>query len=270
MWRLAQIVFALIVTLPVVTAAQTPKDEFQIGLNAYLYGDFPEVIRRLRPLIEPTVRLTNPADLVKCYEQLALAYYFLNQREDAKDIFGRLLRFRPDQKLNPILVPADVIVFYGKVRDELAEELQRQRELLAKERRENEERRRLKNLREVHIERRRNSRFVAAMPFGLGQFQNNDTALGVLFLGTELAAAGLSLGLYASVENLRKEGRFAREDISRVRSLQTAQVISGGIALGMMVGGIVHALWTYQDQVTTSRKIVEPPSQARGLLSWEF
>ena len=87
------------------------------------------------------------------------------------------------------------------------------------------------------------------MPFGAGQFQNREPGLGYFFLGSELVAVGLSVGFFWGVESLRElDGRFSRQSYPLAQSLQRAQIISGGIALGLMVSGVIQALWRYQDR----------------------
>jgi hypothetical protein len=92
-----------------------------------------------------------------------------------------------------------------------------------------------------------NQRLIAALPFGAGQFQNRDESLGYFFLASELIAVGLSTGFFWGVESLRlPNGRYAKEDYLTARQLQRAQIVSGGIAVGLMVSGVIHAFVTFK------------------------
>ncbi len=104
-----------------------------------------------------------------------------------------------------LVFPATVIDRFFQVRDSLVDEIKKaQAEELAKKRAAAEEaarralaeRRRVERLeelasREVVVEK--NDRWIAALPFGVGQFQNRDPLLGYLFLGAEVALAGTAL-----------------------------------------------------------------------------
>lgn len=251
-----------------------PIEDFNQGKNAYLYGDFNAVVSTLTPLIDPNIQLTDPEDLARAYELLGLSHFYLDQRDDARRIFKRLVLFRPETRLNPVLVPPPAVAFYEAVRASLADDIARERAALERRRREEAERLRRANQVIIEIETRRPSRLAAVLPFGAGQFQNDDPVLGGLFLGTELITAGLSVTFFLMAEDLRlTTGRFAREDLDRARSLQTAQLITGGAAATLMVLGAVQALWAFRERVEvgrTTRRPSAPDPGPRGLSPLSF
>ena len=243
---------------------------FSEGVNAYLYGDYPNTIAQLQPLIEPDV-LLEPDDAAKAYEYLGLSFYFLEDKEHAKEYFSRLIRLRPDWELDPVLVPPTAITFYNDIHRKMEAELSRQREALELLKRREAERRMRANTREIIIEDRKNSLFVACMPFGLGQFQNDQPILGTLFLSSEIIAIGLSMGFFMSVESMRlSNGFYEHEKYERAQQLQTAQLISGGVAVGLMIGGVIQALYAYRETKVFQRKVTEPKYDSPSLLLWEF
>lgn len=262
--------------LPAVVQAQpvnglpgaTPEEQLSEGENFFLYGDFHQAIERLRPLVQPVPRLPDPTDLARAYEVLGLAYFFLDKLEEARWAFEELIRRQPDRQLDPVVVPPPGITFFNRIRRELEPELARQREAL-RQQREAEERARIE-ANKIIVEKRRNSLFVAAMPFGIGQFQNDDLALGATFLATELLAIGLSAGFFFAVEDLRQaNGRFRARDVEQAQSLQQAQLISGGVALGLMAVGIVHALITFEEDIEL-REHTAGGGNGSGFLRWTF
>jgi len=247
---------------------------FNDAKNAYLYGDYPRVVSTLTPLLEPDVLLADPDQVAKGYELLALAHAYQEHEPEARAYFEQLIRFRPDSKLNPALVPPQTIRLFETVRETLKEELAREREAILKLQREEEERRRLEGAQQIVVEKRRNSRLVAMVPFGVGQFQNDQPVAGALFLGSEVLAISLSIGFFAAVEDLRLDnGLFAREDLSRAESMQSAHLVSGGIALAVMAIGVVHALATFEEELDVKRTTVNPSGSVGlgpGGLVWEF
>lgn len=255
-----------------------PAEDFEQGRNAYLYGDFKQVVDKLSPLVDPDIKLADPEDLARAYELLGLSYFYLDRKDDARRIFERLVRFRPDMRLNPVLVPPPAVAFHEEVRAALADDIARERAALRRRQQEEEERRRKANQVLVEIETRRNSRLVAVLPFGVGQFQNDEPVLGGLLLGSELVSIGLSVTFFLMVEDLRNASgpyvnRFPREDLDRAESLQTAQLVSGGVAVGLMVFGAAHALWRYRDRVEegrTTRRPSTPDLGPSGLSPFSF
>lgn len=255
------------------TAHATPEDELRDAENSYLYGDYPRVIAKLTPIVEPDILLADPEDLVRAYELLGLASFFLDRTDAARTWFERLIRFRPDARLNPVLVPPPAVAFFDDIRAALADEIAAMREALRRQQAEEEERRRRALLTQVRVETRVNSRLVASLPFGAGQFQNGDTALGYTLLATQAATSITSLACFLAIEDLRlPTNRFDRADIDRVETLRDVQVWTGAIALVLMAGGIVHAWATFVDEAPLREIALPPPAApAEGsLFHWRF
>lgn len=235
-------------TLPLIDEA------YERGKSAYLYGSYQLTIDCLAPLLNPDLLLSNPDELAIAYEYVGLAYFYLEQTEQAKQYFKSLIFFRPDHELDPVRVPPDAVTVYAQLRDSLSEDL-KARQIALKEQRAKEDAL-LKALtkRELIIEQRVNSRLISLLPFGIGQFQNEDDGVGYFFLGSELIAATLSVGLFWKIESMRQSnGRFARQELSYARELQSAQLMSGGITVGLILGGIIHALIFYEPQLPLRR-----------------
>ena len=150
------------------TVLSAPKDELRDAENSYLYGDYPRVVEKLTPLVEPDILLPDPDQQARAYELLGLAHFFLDEPPKAKKFFERLIRFRPDRTLDPVLVPPPVVSFFDGIKASLAEEIAATREALRKQKLAEAER--LRRAKEKQISRIRvNSQVVAALPFGAGQ-----------------------------------------------------------------------------------------------------
>jgi tetratricopeptide (TPR) repeat protein len=253
------------VTIPGSADADALMAEFDRGRNAYIYGDYPTVLSALTPLLEPEPLIEDGATRVEAFELLGLAHYYLGQREKARRVFESLVRYRPEHRLNPVLVPPEAVSFYAEeVRRPLMVLIEEERVSVRRQQQEEEERRRKANIVYQETDFVSNSRMVALLPFGIGQFQNDDPIWGGVFLGTEVAAIGLSVGFWAMVNNLSNEaGTYSALDAARARDLRTGQYISGGIAVGLMAVGIAHALFTFEPkQVKVQRqRIGAPPGE---------
>jgi tetratricopeptide (TPR) repeat protein len=225
------------------------NEAYERGKSAYLYGSYALAIDCLAPLLSPDLLLSSPDELALAYEYVGLAYFYLDQRAQAEPFFKSLIFFRPEHELDPVRVPPDAVTFYTQLHDALAHELQARSEALEAQRAREDAALEALTRRELIIEQRVNSRLVALLPFGVGQFQNDDVSAGYLFLTTELITTLASVGLFWRIEQMRQEnGRFSRADVSFARELQSAQLITGGVALGLALSGVIHALINYQPQ----------------------
>lgn len=262
--RVALTIALLAGLLAPTAAAADPLADFDKGKNAYLYGDFTKVIELLDPLVgdEKNEKLDDPRKLADALEWLGLSRYYLGEEAKAKTIFERLILIDPDRSLNPITAPPDVVAVYDTLKAELRAEIERLRKEAERRRAEEEARTRIK----LVINHRRNSKWVTLVPFGVGQFQNKDNAWGGFFLGTELVAVSLSTIFYFAAQDLRAaDGFFERgEDVTLARNLRTAQFVSGGAALALMVGGAIHAAYTFRPEAEVKRKVIKPTLSPGG------
>lgn len=241
-----------------------PLADFEKGKNAYLYGDFTKVIAIFDPLVgvENQEKLEDPRTLADALEMLGLSRYYLGEEATANDIFQRLIIMDPDRALSPITAPPDVVAVYDALKVELKAEIEIARETLERER----ERERQRTQIRVVVNHRRNSKWVTVVPFGVGQFQNGDNAWGGFFLGSELLAVSLSTVFYFAAQELRQpDGFFDRgEDVTLARNLRTAQFVSGGAALALMIGGAIHAAYTFEPMAETRRERIKPTISPAG------
>ncbi len=241
---------------PAGSGLASPADGLRDAENSYLYGDYPRVIRKLTPLVEPDILLPEPNQQARAYELLGLAHYFVDDQAASQKFFERLIRLRPDRRLDPVLIPPPAVAFFEEIKASLAKEIASTREALRKEQEAEEERRRRALSTEVVREVRINSQLEAVLPFGVGQFQNEDETLGYAFLTAEVIAISTSVGLYLGIENMRRpDGRFASEDLGRVESLQYGQLTAGWLAVALVALGAAHALYNFEPR----SKILSPP-----------
>ena len=227
--------------------------------NSFAFGEFKLVVEHLTPIIEPKRLLAGREQLARALELLGLSHYYLGGEKPSRKYFEQLVRLEPERQLDPLFVPSPTVSFYEQIRLSLAADLAAERDTLRRRREAEAEAIRKSNLVVERVELRRNSYIVALLPFGAGQFQNDDTFQGALFLGTEVLAVGLSVGFDFAVSSLRlPTGHFNSADVERAQRLQSAQVISGGLALGLMAAGVVHALLTFEETSELRRTTIAP------------
>ena len=204
--------------------------QFELAKNRFDKGLYAEAERAFTALLDDKLdpcpktgapagpcRLTEPALVERSRELLAASLLASKRPADADVQIEALLRaspsYTPDTATLPIELVDRITAVRARLRAELEEatrkkaEEQRKR-LLEEEEKKKRERARVATLEKLASEERvveRRSRVVALLPFGIGQAQNGDTGLALLFGVTQgLAAAtsiGLSVGYYALLLN---------------------------------------------------------------------
>jgi hypothetical protein len=250
-------------------ALATPSEEFERGRTAFLRGEYERAVSIIHPLVYPDLRLDSEAAVIQAHRMLGVSYLFENKPDEARSEFRKLLELAPDYRFDPFLDPPTVVEFFnGIVREQ-------QRELgdieMRLKKREDELARRSNQILERRIEQR--SYVVNFIPFGAGQFQNQQRRKGWAFLGVEGGLAVVSVAAFAT--NFALYGArpvrpcldtvapdpmtgapglcpttrvdHSGEDVSR--DLTRVQVITGGLFFAVAIWGIVDALGNFRDEV---------------------
>ena len=131
--------------------------------------------------------------------------------------------------------------------------------------------RELERLASEQVEIIQRSRWIAAIPFGVGQFQNDAHALGAFFaigetlaLGATLASAGVALDTAIKIGGPDKDEQGTDikklELLERYRDAQLANWISLGIGASLLVAGIIEAQVSFEDtKVIKTKRPIPPP-----------
>jgi hypothetical protein len=241
---LCWLVFLGIFASASVAAQEAASEKFERARLEFSYKNFENAARLLEELLRPEVQLAGEEEIVSAREMLGLCYFYLDRREEARREFVALLRFRPWHRLDPFLIPPPAVAFFEGVRSEpeLAEELGR---LMAGKKPPEEKVKVLRIEREVYL----HPRWLMFLPFGAGQFENQQKLKGALF------ATGQGLGLvgnivcYSLLIGLANEnGRYRAEDLTLARGLQVGQYVSLGLFVLLWAAGALDANLNYSPQ----------------------
>jgi hypothetical protein len=254
------VILTWIVPSPAWAASITERTVLQAEV-IYDNSDYAQVVQLLGHPDEIDALRSKP-ERIRAFKLLAFSYFFLKKPTEAHEAFYGVLRQDPDYQLDRFLDPPAVIEFFEGVRRAESANLGPIRLALQKDREEEERRRkrekealeaadeirRLEKLRLVPppqvIERRvaQNSAFVAWMPFGLGQFQNGHTKLGIALAAGQTLSAITSIACYLSIEALREpDGRFTKSTYTFANRADLAKWIAAGVFYALWVGGAIDA-----------------------------
>lgn len=285
------------------------EQEFQAAKARLDAGQGTEAASRLGRLLDPSApacpstpaltangcRVQDPEIAFRARGYYVIALLSLERIDDARREVETILRQQPSFDPSPTLFPQSAIDLFiearGKLADELAriakeisdrnhqnelsEEAQRkaQREYLAK----------VEKMASTEIVVEEHSRWIAAIPFGVGQFDNGNIGLGIFFAasGGLLAAAaittqaihydlvgqraeagnggqknGIGIVLGPSSENLAPDDQALETQLT---SLQIANNISLGLLAVTLVAGIIEAEVSFVGSTRTERQRPLPP-----------
>lgn len=278
-------------------ARAAEEQELEAARTRIGAGAYEEAEPRLRRLLDPTAepcptvvdltpngcRLADPENVQQARGYYAIALVANGKREEAKKPIDDMLRHDPAFVPSLTLYPPEVVDLFTVERGRLADELAKiaadkaaaEAALRAKEKARKEALARYiaslegQASEQTVIENR--SRFIAALPFGVGQYQNGNVGLGAMFSIAEgIGAATMIVTLLISQDLNRQAIEFQKNPDSNtgldlpalntnVDILQGVN-IGGTIVLGVFaLAGIIEAEAAFKPSVTTTHDRKLPP-----------
>lgn len=241
----------------------------------YESGNYPACVQAFTRLLdaEPARNNTDLRQRTGARTYLAACLIATAKIEQAREQFRQaILENRQMETPDPVVFPQAVIDVYIQVHGSLLDALRREQEEELRRSREQAEARAADEVREqqriAELERlatterivHRNQRWMAWVPFGVGQFNNGEEGLGWLFLSSEVAlvataitATSIELGLHSQAEG--GEARLDPEDLSsKVKAARTVGTIAWSTWLLVAAGGIVEANLNYRPELALGER----------------
>jgi len=252
------------------TVAADELSDFESARRNYDKGNYSKAERGLESLVGGAVpRATNPVVRLEARKYLGATYLFLGKNEEAREQFRRLLEEDPEYQIDPVAFPEAVVQTFQEVQTAAAAE-RAQREALEAARRQRErtdeveelvrQQERIQKLEELaatETVEKVNSRWIAALPFGVGQFQNENRKLGIMFAVTESAFLVASIATFIGHNSLRDEVP-APDEIEQAqraeRALRIGNWVSVGGFLGFAIAGVTEAQIRFRPVIQSTRK----------------
>jgi tetratricopeptide (TPR) repeat protein len=266
---LSGLVLVLMAAFALPVAADELSD-FESARRNYDRQSYTKAARGLESLVGGVVpRAANPVVRIEARKYLGATYLFLGKGEAAREQFRLLLEEDPDYDIDPVAFPEAVVQTFQEVKKEATAERARKEALEAARRqreRSNEveelvrQQQRIQALEElaaVETVEKVNSRWIAALPWGIGQFQNGDRKLGIMFAVTESAFLAASIATFIGHNSLRDENP-APSEIDRARRVERALRIGNWVSVGAFlsfaIAGVVEAEVRFKPVIRTTRK----------------
>lgn len=257
-------------------ASAQGRVEIEKARAAYLARNYADAEQRLKFLVDPRTGFKEPGLLSQARMYLAATYLAQGKRPAAIETLEKLVLEDPTFEPDPLSFPGEVINTFIDVRANLQERLRQAAQNAARleaERKQREvaERARqeewLRQVKEMAQEEKitiKNQRLVAFVPFGAGQFQNHQPALGWLFLTSEAAlaaAASITVPMYSYAIHRQNEER-ASGDIDqkaqlyrdRATDIRIVNLSLIGALAAVAITGVVQANVAFVDSFTETKK----------------
>jgi hypothetical protein len=231
--------------------------DFEAARNRYDRHDYKRAVDAFKGLVggDPP-RITNALLVLESRKYYAASLLFVGADDEARLQFRLLLQQEPDYALDPLAFPTDVVALFESVKGQMRKDLDRRREAELQEQRaaaqeaealrlkRRENLARLRTLAEDHTIEVRNSRWLATVPFGVGQFQNGQRGLGVALAMAETFAAVTSVVTYFGHQGMvgdRATASNSGDLEQRERIWRAANWASFGTFAVLAIAGIVDA-----------------------------
>lgn len=253
--------------------------DFEQARAAYEAQDYARAAEAFGALVGTSPpRLSDRLLVLESRKYLAASSLFVNDAARAKEQFRLLLTEEPEYMLDPLAFPKDVVTLFDQTKAELQRAAQSQVEaekraleeaLLAQRQAELARRQnlaRLLALAEQSERREQNSRWVASIPFGVGQFQNDHRGLGVALAMSQGISAAISVVSFLAHQNLRDE-RPSPDQLDNTRDREAiwrkTNLASFSVFVGLAVLGILDAQVRFVPERVTQEPRVLPPDLKR-------
>jgi tetratricopeptide (TPR) repeat protein len=256
-------------------ASANDFEEFEAARSAYEAQDYARAAALFENLAGgDTPQLTNRSLVLESKKYLGAAYLFLGKLNAAEREFELLLRLDPQYMLDPLGFPEEVQRLFARVKTRLDAE----RKLAEDERRREDERirsaetqrgaqeesrwARLSQMAEIETVHEERSRWIALLPFGVGQFQNGHVSLGAILAVSEGSLFAIAFVSWIVHENLRGQtpGPSERDEFNLTeRVTRYTNRISLALFGVLAVTGVIDAQLRFQGSRDFERKRTLPP-----------
>lgn len=218
---LAALALAWFVSTP---ARADDLSDFEAARARYERHEYARAVEAFRALVgSDPPRIANALLVLESRKYYAASLLFVRAKDEARTQFRLMLQQEPEYALDPLSFPTEVVALFDQVKEQVRLELAREREESAQ--REAEAQRqaraaeqlrksnlvRLRTLAETEDLLKQNSRWIASIPFGVGQFQNGDRGLGVAFAMAQGLAVATSIVSYIGHERVADDNPTAFE-----------------------------------------------------------
>lgn len=254
----------------------TPKGKLQKAKTVFREAKYELLVGLLKDIAETDDLLEFKDERTEARQLLGVGYFFEAQNaktpeekadflNKTKNIFWILLQEAPDHRLDEFVFPASILEVFNSVRTEHAEDLK----ALKKAKNPDSE------APVFYIERNVERKIWAInlMPFGIGQFQNEQPVKGTLFAVVQTLALGINVASFLTIESLRdsETGRFSTSpdggDFATAILWRNIMWASLGVFVASYAGSVWDGINFFEETKIRIRTLDEPPPELENRIN---
>ncbi len=230
----------LLLAMPSAALADPPPPK-QLTDAEEQYGQqqYRRTVEILRPLLYPKPVMTSVDDIHRARELLGAAYWFLDEKNNAKQEWQLLLFARPGLVLDKFVCPKPMRDFFENLRNTLLAQGVLQRPTEVEEPKPPET-----VLRITHYVEKR-SRALTWMPFGAPQFDSDADGWGVFFATGQGLSGLTSVGSLVALTVMQYQNKKGftpgSSEESTANALFLTTAISGAVFYTLYTWGVIDA-----------------------------
>lgn len=242
--RRVQVAIAVVAVLASAPAAADPSKQFVQARTVFRSGQYQQAAILFSGLLYPTSQLGNLKEEIDAHLHLAVASFEIGQLDSARREFDAAINLDSTLDISGYGFSTQATAFFETRKKELDEQT---RKIEERTRRARERQKFLKSVDLIRVKERKNY-LRNLIPFGVGQFQNNQTRKGVFFAATEIGLGATSFVIWTYLRSRYPDGKVPLTEVDSARNLQIFEIASAGMCVGAMAWGIVDGFVNYSEE----------------------
>jgi hypothetical protein len=225
-------------------AAADPSKSFVQARTVFRSGQYQQAAILFSGLLYPTSQLANPKEEIDAHLHLAVANFEIGQLEVARREFDAAINLDATLDISGYGFSTQATAFFETRKKELDEKA---RKIEERTRRARERQNLLKAVDRIRVFERKNY-LRNLIPFGVGQFQNNQPRKGIILAATQVGLGATSFVIWTYLRSRYPDGQVPLPEVDAARNLQIFQITSASLCIGAMAWGIVDGFVNYSDE----------------------
>lgn len=234
----------VVVGLLAAPAAADPSKAFVQAQTVFRSGQYQQAAVLFSGLLYPTTQLDDLKEVIDAHVHLAVANFEIGQIDAARREFDAAINLDISLDISGYGFSKEATEFFKKRKKELDDKA---RKIEERTRRARERQKFLKSVDLIRVKERKNY-LRNLIPFGVGQFQNNQTGKGIFFAASEVGLGLTSFVIWSYLRNRYPDGNVPLTEVDSARRLQIFEITSAGLCFLAMAGGIVDGFVNYSEE----------------------
>ncbi len=242
--RRVQVAVAVVAVLSSAPAHADPSKQFVQARTVFRSGQYQQAAILFSGLLYPTSQLGNLKEEIDAHLHLAVASFEIGQLDGARREFEAAINLDATLDISGYGFSTEATKFFVERKKDHDDKA---RKIEERTRRARERQKFIKSVDLIRVKEQKNY-LRNLIPFGVGQFQNNQPRKGVVFAATEIGLGATSFVIWTYLRSRYPDGQVPLTEVDQARLLQTFQIGSALLCFGTMAWGVADGFINYSDE----------------------